>query len=89
MAAKNRLREIRHELMIDKQNEMADLLGIQQQQYNRYEKQNVQPSLEVALRMAKKIKKSVEDIFYLEEEWVLGKYPGLFIYYYQQLLWII
>ena len=68
MAAKNRLREIRHEMMIDKQNEMADLLGIQQQQYNRYEKQNVQPSLEVALRMAKKIKKSVEDIFYLEEE---------------------
>jgi len=68
MAAKNRLREIRHEMMIDKQNEMADLLGIQQQQYNRYEKQNVQPSLEVALRMAKRLNRSVDDIFYLEEE---------------------
>ncbi len=68
MAAKNRLRKIRHEMMIDKQNEMADLLGIQQQQYNRYEKQSVQPSLEVALRMAKKPKRSVDDIFYLEEE---------------------
>lgn len=55
-------------MMIDKQNEMADFLGIQQQQYNRYEKQTVQPSLEVALRMAKKLKRTVDDIFYLEED---------------------
>lgn len=67
MAAKNRLREIRHEMMIDKQIEMAQLLGIAPNQYNRYEKQG-QPTIEVALRIAKRLNKRVEDIFYLEDE---------------------
>ncbi len=65
MGARNRLREIRHQMMIDKQKEMADLLGLEQSQYNRYETQQVQPSIELALRIAKALGKSVEDIFYL------------------------
>lgn len=68
MAVKNRLREIRHQMMIDKQNEMADYLCLQQQQYNRYEKQGVQPTLEVSLKIAQKLNKRVEDIFYLVDE---------------------
>ena len=64
---RNRLREIKHELLIDKQNEMADLLGISQSQYNKYERHKAQPTLDVALKIAKKLNKKVEDIFYLEE----------------------
>ncbi|MDQ7094250.1 helix-turn-helix domain-containing protein [Desulfosporosinus sp. PR] len=58
---------MRHELLIDKQTEMADLLGITQQQYNRYEKQQTQPSLEVSLKIADKLKRPVETIFYIGE----------------------
>jgi len=65
--AKNRLRQIRHEMMIDKQLEMADLLGVSQGQYNRYERGKAEPTLDVALRIAQKLSKSVEDIFYLDE----------------------
>jgi len=39
MTIKNRLRKIRHELKIDKQIEMARLLGLRQEQYNIYELQ--------------------------------------------------
>ena len=68
MGTKNRLREIRHEMMIDKQNEMAELLDIAQSQYNRYERHAAQPTLDVALRIAKKLNKKVEDIFFVDEE---------------------
>lgn len=67
MTVKNRLREIRHEMMLDKQIEMAELLGIQQQQYNRYERQQIQPTLEIALKIALKLNRSVESIFYIGE----------------------
>lgn len=68
MVAKNRLREIRHEMMIDKQTEMAQLLGIAPNQYNRYEKQQGQPTIEVVLRIAKRLNKQVEEIFYIEDD---------------------
>ena len=68
MGAKNRLREIRHEMMIDKQTEMAELLGIAPNQYNRYEKQSGQPTLEVILRIARRLNRRVEEIFYLEDD---------------------
>jgi len=35
--------EIRHEMMVDKQTEFAQLLGTAPNQYNRYEKQSGQP----------------------------------------------
>jgi Predicted transcriptional regulators len=64
MPVKNRLKEIRHQLYIDTQVEMAELLDVRPEQYNRYERQITQPSLEIALQIAKKLKKTVEDIFY-------------------------
>lgn len=65
---KNRLRKIRHELMIDKQIDMARLLGLRQEQYNIYELQRSQPSLEIALRIARKLGRPVEEIFWLEDD---------------------
>lgn len=60
---KNCLRKIRHELEMDTQQEMADFLGVKQQQYSRYENNVVQPSLTVALEIAKKLNRPVESIF--------------------------
>lgn len=68
MAVRNRLREIRHEMKIDTQIEMSRLLELKQQQYNRYEREQIQPEFETGLRIAKKLNKPVEDIFYLEED---------------------
>lgn len=68
MMVKNRLKQIRHEMMIDKQIEMANLLELAQAQYNRYEQNQVQPSFAGALRIAKKLKRSVEEVFYLVDE---------------------
>lgn len=65
---KNRLRKIRHEMYIDSQVEMARLLGISREQYNRYEQQENQPSLETAFKIAQKLKKPLEDIFYQEPD---------------------
>lgn len=55
-------------MMIDKQIEMAELLGLKQQQYNRYENETVQPTLDIGLRIAKKLNMHVDEIFYIEEE---------------------
>nr|WP_242833660.1 helix-turn-helix domain-containing protein [Desulfosporosinus youngiae] len=44
---------------------MANFLGVKQQQYSRYENNVVQPSLAVALGMAKKLNRPVERIFRL------------------------
>lgn len=66
VAVRNRLKEIRHQLQIDHQKDMAVLLGLQQQQYNRYERQQIQPTLETAIKIAQILKKPMEDIFYLE-----------------------
>lgn len=68
MAVRNRLKDIRHELKIDYQADMARLLGISQFQYNRYERQKAQPTLEIALQIAGKLKIPVEQIFYLGPE---------------------
>ncbi len=67
MTVRNRLKKIRHELEIDTQEEMAALLGIGRQQYNRFEQQRAQPSLETVLRIAKKLNKPVEEIVALED----------------------
>ncbi|UWG96763.1 helix-turn-helix domain-containing protein [Dehalobacter sp. DCM] len=64
MTVKNRLRKIRLTMDIT-QTEMAQLLEVTQQQYNRYERQKTQPSLEIALRIEKKLNQ--RDIFYLAD----------------------
>lgn len=67
MVVRNRLKQIRHQLELDRQTEMAMMLGLQQQQYNRYERQEIQPTLETALRIAHQLGKPLEDIFFLDE----------------------
>ncbi|MDQ7094278.1 helix-turn-helix domain-containing protein [Desulfosporosinus sp. PR] len=63
--AKNALRYIRvHELDITQQ-EMADILGVTQQQLSKYENNIVQPSIALALEFAKKLNRPVEKIFRL------------------------
>ncbi len=64
---RNRLKEIRLKMLIEHQTDMALLLSISQQQYNRYERQIIQPTLETALRIAQKLNKPLEEIFYLED----------------------
>ncbi|MDP4174151.1 MAG: helix-turn-helix domain-containing protein [Bacteroidota bacterium] len=65
---KNRLLQIRLQMGYRFQNEFAEFLGINIKDYNRIENNKKQVSLEVALRISKKICKPVEDIFELLEE---------------------
>jgi DNA-binding XRE family transcriptional regulator len=67
MAVKNRLKEIRHDYRMN-QVEFAQFLGISQYQYNRYELQRQQPTLEGALMIAEKLNKPLEHIFYLDKQ---------------------
>lgn len=50
-----------------KQKEFADIIGINKYQYNRYERQDSQPSLEVAWGIAEKLGVKIEDLFEREE----------------------
>ncbi len=61
----NRLKEIRMKEYMMNQKEFASFLEIDFRQYNRYE-HSIQPSLEVALKMAFKLNKDVKKIFYLD-----------------------
>lgn len=62
---RNNLKSIRHKHEMN-QSEFAKYLGLRQDQYNRYERQDRQPTLEQALKISKKLGISVNDIFYLE-----------------------
>ncbi|MDR3602065.1 MAG: helix-turn-helix domain-containing protein [Desulfosporosinus sp.] len=68
MGVKNRLRKIRHEMMIDHAKEMASILGISEQAYSRLENQRNQPTLEKALIYAQKLNRTVDEIFYLASD---------------------
>jgi DNA-binding XRE family transcriptional regulator len=63
---KNRLKEIRMKEYMLNQKDFAEFLGIDFRQYNRYE-HIIQPSLEIALKIANKLNKDVKDIFYLDK----------------------
>lgn len=63
----NRLKSIRHTYEMT-QTEFADFLGIAYPQYNRYEKQNAQPSLLLALRMSERLNVTVNDIVYFAKD---------------------
>ncbi|MEH7505129.1 helix-turn-helix domain-containing protein [Neobacillus drentensis] len=67
MPVNNRLKDLRHDHRMN-QTEFADFLGISIYQYNRYERGARQPTLEVALQISEKVKRPVNDIFYLTEE---------------------
>jgi putative transcriptional regulator len=62
VAVKNRLKDIRYEMKMN-QKEFAEFLGISQHQYNRYEEQRTQPTLEKALEISEKVNRAVNEIF--------------------------
>lgn len=67
MAVKNTLKELRHDYRMN-QTEFAEFLQISVYQYNRYEKGVRQPTLEIALQISEKVKRQVNDIFYLTDD---------------------
>lgn len=67
MAVYNRLKDLRYEMKME-QNEFAEYLGAHYTLYNRWEKNRVQPSLEWAVKIAKKTGKHVEDFIYLQDK---------------------
>lgn len=66
---RNKLLEIRLKLGYKFQKDFAEYLGLSQYQYNRYERNENQPSLKVILDICSKEKLNIDprDIFYLEE----------------------
>jgi len=48
--------------------EFAEYLDIPELQYGRYENSKNQPSLAMALKMSEKIKKTVNQIWFIEKE---------------------
>lgn len=64
---KNRVKELRARLNINQQ-ELAGKVGVSRQTISSIEGGNYNPSIQLALLMAKVFKVSVEEIFYLEEE---------------------
>ncbi|AZV44086.1 helix-turn-helix transcriptional regulator [Peribacillus asahii] len=63
MPIRNRLKALRHEYRMN-QTEFAEFLGLSVYQYNRYEKEARQPTLEVALQISEKVERPVNEIFY-------------------------
>lgn len=64
---KNRVKELRARLNINQQ-ELAGKVGVSRQTISSIEGGNYNPSIQLALLMAKVFNVSVEEIFYLEEE---------------------
>ncbi len=64
---KNRLLEIRLKLGYKKQKDFAEFLGIRRVQYNKYENNKGQPTLETLYRISLKLGIKMEDIIYLDE----------------------
>jgi putative transcriptional regulator len=67
MAVHNRLKSYRHKHEMN-QLEFAQYLGVNQSQYNRYERNTHQPTLEIALKISDKLGVNVNDIFYVVED---------------------
>lgn len=67
MTVHNRLKNIRHQHEMN-QTEFAKLLGINPDQYNRYERNNRQPKLEIAIKISERLGVPVNDIFYLVDK---------------------
>jgi len=64
---KNRLKEIRmKEYMIESKSEFARFLGIKEHAYIKWENEESAPAMELALQVARKLNRKVDDIWYLE-----------------------
>lgn len=64
---KNRLLEIRLRLGYKKQKDFAEFLEIRRVQYNKYENNKEQPTLEALCKISLKLNIKMEDIIYLDE----------------------
>lgn len=62
---KNRLREIRMKEYMMNPQEFSQLIDINCKTYYSWESGTVGPSLETALKVSKKLNKTIEDIWYL------------------------
>ncbi len=65
---KNKIREMRFFANEMTQQELAELAGVSRQTIISIEKGKYNPSVKLALKIAKIFKKNVEEIFYLEEK---------------------
>lgn len=63
---KNRIRSLRKNLGY-RQEDMANELGVTRQTINAIENEKYNPTLELAMRLAKLLQTSVEDLFILED----------------------
>lgn len=63
---KNRLKEIRMREYLMNQKEFASFIKIDLKSLSNWERNISRPNLEIALKIAKKLNKKVEDIWYLE-----------------------
>ncbi|MGG3694300.1 helix-turn-helix transcriptional regulator [Heyndrickxia ginsengihumi] len=67
MPVYNRLKSLRHKYEMN-QTEFATFIGINHDQYNRYERNKRQPVLETAIKISDRLGLAVNDIFYIEDE---------------------
>jgi putative transcriptional regulator len=67
MPIKNKLKDLRHDFRMD-QTEFASFLGVNNNLYNRWENNKVQPSLEWAIKISMKTKRPIESFIYLDPE---------------------
>lgn len=67
MPLKNRLKEYRAKINVN-QTEMGKLVGVSRQTISQIERGDYSPSVTLALKIAKILNVSVEDIFSYEEE---------------------
>lgn len=67
MRIQNRLKSFRHKHEMNSK-EFAIYIGINSDQYSRYENNRRQPTLEIAVRISEKLSVTVNDIFYLTDE---------------------
>lgn len=65
---KNKIREMRFFAGEMTQQELADRVSVSRQTIIAIEKGNYNPSVTLALKIAKVFKKNLEEIFYLEEK---------------------
>lgn len=65
---KNNLKSIRMQEYMQNKREFSKTIGIAEQQYLRYENALTLPSLEISLKISYKLNKTVNEIWYIENE---------------------
>lgn len=63
---KNKLKEIRMKEFLMSPGEFAKLIGTDIKNYSNWESNRSRPRLEIAIEIAKKLNRKVEDIWYIE-----------------------